>query len=91
MRAPIAGTVVQKLVLPGQVIQAGATAAFVISDVVDRLGAGARLRARTCASVHVGDTVDVRNASFPTAFHGVVSLHRRHARSRPRGRRPSAS
>ena len=44
MRAPIAGTVVQKLVLPGQFIQAGTTAAFVISDVVDRLGAGPRLR-----------------------------------------------
>ena len=33
MRAPIAGTVVQKMVLPGQFIQAGTTAAFVISDV----------------------------------------------------------
>ena len=33
MRAPIAGTVVQKLVLPGQVIQAGTTPAFVISNV----------------------------------------------------------
>jgi cobalt-zinc-cadmium efflux system membrane fusion protein len=33
MRAPIAGTIVQKLVNPGQVIQAGATTAFVISNV----------------------------------------------------------
>ena len=32
MRAPIAGTVVQKMVLPGQFIQAGTTAAFVISN-----------------------------------------------------------
>ena len=33
MRAPIAGDVVQKLVCPGQVIQAGTTTAFVISNV----------------------------------------------------------
>ena len=32
MRAPLAGTVVQKMVLPGQFIQAGTTAAFVISN-----------------------------------------------------------
>src|SRR5581483_7903307 len=32
VRAPIAGTVVQKLVMPGQLIQAGSTTCFMLSD-----------------------------------------------------------
>ena len=73
MRAPIAGTVVQKLVLPGQFIQAGTTAAFVISNIVDGLGAGARLRqgsARRCTSA-TRSTSATRRSREP--FHGVVS------------------
>jgi membrane fusion protein, heavy metal efflux system len=72
MRAPISGTVVQKLVLPGQVIQAGSTAAFVISDV-STLWVQGHIYEKDLRSIHKGDTVELRNASFPTVFHGTVS------------------
>ena len=72
MRAPIAGTVVQKMVLPGQFIQAGTTAAFVISNT-STVWVQGHVYDKDLASVHVGDKVDERNASFPEPFHGVVS------------------
>lgn len=72
MRAPIAGTIVQKLVLPGQFIQAGTTTAFVISNV-STVWVQGHLYDRDLASVHVGDKVDVRHASFPVVFHGTVA------------------
>ena len=42
--APITGMVVQKLVSPGQPIQAGTTICFMLSDVSTVWVAGARLR-----------------------------------------------
>lgn len=71
MRAPIAGMVVQRLVLPGQVLQAGATAAFVISDV-STVWVQGHVYERDLASVSVGDTVDERNTALPDTFHGTV-------------------
>jgi membrane fusion protein, heavy metal efflux system len=72
MRAPLSGTVVQKLVLPGQVIQAGSTVAFVISDI-STVWVQGHVYDRDLAAVHLGDTVEERNASFPQTFDGVVS------------------
>ena len=72
MRAPIAGTIVQKLVLPGQFIQAGTTAAFVISNT-STVWVQGHIYDRDLRSVHVGDKVDERNASFPDTFHGTIS------------------
>jgi len=72
MRAPLSGTVVQKLVLPGQFIQAGTTAAFVISNT-STVWVQGHVYDKDLASVHVGDKVDERNAAFPEPFHGVVS------------------
>jgi membrane fusion protein, heavy metal efflux system len=72
MRAPLAGTVVQKMVLPGQFIQAGTTSAFVISNT-STVWVQGHVYDKDLRSVHVGDRVDVRNASFPDAFHGVVA------------------
>ena len=77
MRAPIAGTVVQKLVLPGQFIQAGTTAAFVISDV-STVWVQGHVYEKDLPLVHVGDTVEMRNAVVP----GRVPRH---------GRRTSAT
>ena len=64
MRAPIAGTVVQKLVLPGQVIQAGATPAFVISDV-STVWVQGHVYEKDLRVVHMGDTVEMRNCVVP--------------------------
>ncbi len=72
MRAPLGGTVVQKLVLPGQFIQAGTTVAFVISDT-STLWVQGHVYDKDLASVHVGDQVEEQCSSFPGTFHGVVS------------------
>src|SRR5262249_35913795 len=72
MCAPIAGTIVQKMVLPGQVIQAGTTAAFVITDV-STLWVQGHIYEKDLQSIRKGDTVEMRNASFPIVFHGTVS------------------
>ena len=72
MRAPIAGTIVQKLVLPGQFIQAGTTVAFMISNT-DTVWVQGHVYDKDLASVHLGDKVDERNSSFPQTFHGTVS------------------
>jgi cobalt-zinc-cadmium efflux system membrane fusion protein len=72
MRAPLAGTVVQKMVLPGQFIQAGTTAAFVISNT-STVWVQGHVYDKDLGSVRVGDKVDERNASFAEPFHGVVS------------------
>jgi cobalt-zinc-cadmium efflux system membrane fusion protein len=72
MRAPISGTVVQKLVLPGQFIQAGTTLAFVISDV-SSVWVQAHLYDKDLRAVHVGDAAEVREASYPDVFHGRVA------------------
>ena len=72
MRAPIGGVVVQKLVLPGQVIQAGTTLAFVISDT-SSVWVQAHLYEKDLRAVRVGDPADVRDPAFPDVFHGRVA------------------
>jgi membrane fusion protein, heavy metal efflux system len=72
MRAPLSGVVVQKMVLPGQLIQAGTTAAFVISNT-STVWVQGHVYDKDLIAVHVGDKVDEHNSSFPEAFHGVVA------------------
>jgi cobalt-zinc-cadmium efflux system membrane fusion protein len=72
MRAPIGGTVVQRLVLPGQVLQAGATVAFVISDV-STVWVQGRIYDKDLTSVHVGDAVEVRAPDLPGPYHGSIA------------------
>ncbi len=71
MRAPISGIVVQKLVFPGQFIQAGTTMAFVISNI-STVWVQAHLYEKDLELLHVGDTADVHSASLPQTFHGTV-------------------
>jgi membrane fusion protein, heavy metal efflux system len=72
VRSPIAGVVVQKLVSPGLVIQAGMTACFMISDV-STVWVQGHIYERDLDSIHVGDTVEQTNAASKETFHGVVS------------------
>jgi cobalt-zinc-cadmium efflux system membrane fusion protein len=72
MRAPLSGTVVQKLVFPGQLIQAGTTMAFVISNT-STVWVQGHIYDRDLKSVHVGDKVEERNQSYPNTFEGSVS------------------
>jgi cobalt-zinc-cadmium efflux system membrane fusion protein len=71
VRAPIAGVVVQKLVAPGQLIQAGATTCFVISDVSSVWVQG-HVFDRDLPSIRVGDPVEETNPVLPERFRGTV-------------------
>lgn len=72
MRAPLSGTIVQKLVNPGQVIQAGTTIAFVISNV-STVWVQAHVYEKDLREVRMNDTAEVRSASFPDVFNGRVT------------------
>lgn len=70
--SPISGIVVQKLVSPGQLIQAGQTTCFMISDV-STVWVQGHIFDRDLPSVHTGDSVEESNPAFTQKFHGVVS------------------
>jgi len=72
VRSPIAGVIVQKLVSPGQVIQAGQTVCFAISDV-STVWVQGHIFDRDLPSVKSGDPVDETNPSFNRSFRGSVS------------------
>jgi cobalt-zinc-cadmium efflux system membrane fusion protein len=71
MRAPIGGTVVERLVLPGQVIEAGSTVAFVITDP-STVWVQAHVYEKDLHAVRLRDRADVTTASYPQAFAGTV-------------------
>jgi cobalt-zinc-cadmium efflux system membrane fusion protein len=70
--APISGEVVERLVSPGQVIQAGSTQAFTISDM-STVWVLANVYQSDLAYVHVGDDVVVQTDAYPDSFHGKIS------------------
>ncbi len=70
--SPIAGTVVQKLISPGQLIQAQNSTCFLISDT-STVWVQGHVYEQDLASVHLGDTAELTNASSREVFHGVVS------------------
>jgi membrane fusion protein, heavy metal efflux system len=72
VRAPIGGTVVQKLITPGQLIQAGATTCFLLSDT-STVWVQGHIFDRDLPLVRVGDAVEETNSSFDKTFHGSVS------------------
>lgn len=72
VRSPISGVVVQRLVSPGQLIQAGTTVCFTISDVSSVWVQG-HIFDRDLPNVRVGDPVEEDNASFGGHFQGKVA------------------
>ncbi len=70
--APISGEVVERLVSPGQVVQAGQTQAFTISDM-RTVWILANVYQGDLAYVHVGDNVVVETDAYPDRFHGRIS------------------
>ena len=72
VRSPISGIVVQKLVSPGLVIQAGTTACFTISDI-STVWVKGHIYDRDLEAVHAGDVVDETDSAFHRTFHGVIS------------------
>ena len=70
--APISGEVVERLVSPGQVVQAGQTQAFTISDL-RTVWVLANVYQGDLAAVRSGDDVVVQNDAYPGTFHGRIS------------------
>jgi cobalt-zinc-cadmium efflux system membrane fusion protein len=70
--APISGEVVERLVSPGQVMQAGTTQAFTISDV-SQVWVLANVYQADLAYVRDGDDVVVQTDAYPDIFHGKIS------------------
>ncbi|HVB87997.1 MAG TPA: efflux RND transporter periplasmic adaptor subunit [Candidatus Dormibacteraeota bacterium] len=70
--APIAGEVVERLVSPGQVLQAGSTQAFTISNT-QTVWVLANVYQSDLAYIRRGNTVSVATDAYPTTFHGRIS------------------
>jgi cobalt-zinc-cadmium efflux system membrane fusion protein len=70
--APISGEVVERLVSPGQVVQAGQTQAFTISNL-HTVWVLANVYQGDLAAVRSGDDVVVQNDAYPGTFHGRIS------------------
>ncbi len=70
--SPIAGEVVDRLASPGQVVQAGATQVFTISNM-RTVWVLANVFERDLGSVHVGDSVTIQSDAYPDELHGRIS------------------
>jgi len=70
--APMSGEVVERLVAPGQVLQAGQTQAFTISDM-STVWVLANVYQADLANVKQGDGVVVTTDAYPDSFHGKIS------------------
>jgi cobalt-zinc-cadmium efflux system membrane fusion protein len=71
IRSPIAGTVVEKLITPGQLLQAGATPTFTVADL-SRVWVMAQLFGDDLPSVAVGDTARIETGIAGRDFAGTV-------------------
>jgi cobalt-zinc-cadmium efflux system membrane fusion protein len=70
--APVGGEVVERLVGPGQLLLAGATQIFTISDM-NTVWVLVNVYQNDMAYVHPGDSVDITTDSYPDVFHGKIS------------------
>jgi cobalt-zinc-cadmium efflux system membrane fusion protein len=71
IRAPVAGTVVEKLITPGQLLQAGTTPCFTVADL-SRVWVMAQVFGSDLESVRVGDSAEVVTGIGANAFAGMV-------------------
>ncbi len=71
IRAPVAGTVVERLVTPGQLLEAGTTPCFTVADL-SRVWVLARLFGSDLAAVSVGDPAEVVTGTDAHGFPGKV-------------------
>src|ERR1700733_8171521 len=71
IRSPIAGTVVEKLITPGQLLQAGTTPCFTVADL-SRVWVMANVFGSDLASISIGDAADVISGIGSTHFSGTV-------------------
>ena len=72
IRAPIGGTVVERLINPGQLLQAGSTPAFTVADLAT-MWVQANVFESDLASVQIGDRAEVTTPASPNPFVGKVT------------------
>jgi cobalt-zinc-cadmium efflux system membrane fusion protein len=70
--APVAGEIVERLVGPGQLLQAGATQCFTISDT-SSVWVLVNVYQSDLAFVHQGQEVEISTDTYPETFHGKIS------------------
>ncbi|MEJ2010386.1 MAG: efflux RND transporter periplasmic adaptor subunit [Acidobacteriota bacterium] len=70
--APIGGEVVDRMVQPGQVVQAGATQVFIISNI-GTVWVLVNVYQSDLAHIHLGDPVTVETDAYSREFHGRIS------------------
>lgn len=73
IRAPIAGTIVERLITPGQLLEAGTTPAFTIANL-DRIWVDANVFGGDLANVHVGDLATVVMSGTADSLTGRVAF-----------------
>ncbi len=71
IRSPISGTVTEKLVSPGQLLEAGTTPAFTVADM-SRVWVMTQLFGADVAEIKVGDTAEVLSDAFQSHLQGRV-------------------
>lgn len=70
--APAGGMIVERLVGPGQLLQAGTTQCFTISDM-SNVWVLVNVYQNDLSFIHVGDPVEITTDAYPTPFHGKIS------------------
>jgi cobalt-zinc-cadmium efflux system membrane fusion protein len=71
IRSPVAGTVVEKLITPGQLLAAGTTPCFTVADL-SRVWVMAQIFGSDLASVRLGDSAEVTSGTGSNSFSGKV-------------------
>jgi cobalt-zinc-cadmium efflux system membrane fusion protein len=71
IRSPIAGTVVERLITPGQLLQAGTTPCFTVADL-SRVWVMAQIFGSDTASVSLGAQAEIMTGTGSTNFSGTV-------------------
>lgn len=72
LRAPVAGEIVERLVGPGQLLQAGATQCFTISNTAT-VWVLVNVYQSDLGSVHIGEAVEITTDAYPDVFRGRIS------------------
>lgn len=70
--APVAGEIVERLVSPGQVVQAGSTQVFTISNM-SSVWVLVNVFQQDLGAIHLGEPVTIETDAYPEKFHGRIS------------------
>jgi cobalt-zinc-cadmium efflux system membrane fusion protein len=71
IRSPLTGTVVEKLVTPGQLLQSGTTPCFTVADL-SKVWVMANIFETDLAAVEQGDPAEIVTSAWPTNLPGTV-------------------